>query len=120
MKYIDKFKYTINHKKAFLKVEKQLLGYNTPRGYLHDVDKLFMYIFLSKKQTHKIHRKISRHHVNNRYKSKQDYIEMIIDWECARYTKKDKPLNAYETLCKYYSQLKEEIEPIMKELKLIK
>ena len=30
--------YTWKHKKAFLKVEKKLLGKNTIRGYLHDVD----------------------------------------------------------------------------------
>ena len=27
---------------------------------------------------------------------------MVIDWECARFTKPDKPLNAYETYKKYY------------------
>ena len=44
---------------------------------------------------------------------------MIIDWECARYTKLDKPLNAYETMTKYYPQEKENIMPILKKLKLI-
>ena len=45
---------------------------------------------------------------------------MIIDWECARYTKPDKPLNAYDTLYKYYPQLEEKILPILKELKIDK
>ena len=44
---------------------------------------------------------------------------MIVDWECARYTKPDKPLNAYETLCKYYPQLKSKLIGIMRELGLI-
>lgn len=118
MKYIDKFRYTIRHKKAFLIVEKQLLGHNTLRGYLHDTDKLFMYIFLSKKRTHKIHRRFSKHHVNNRNKTKKDYIHMVIDWECARFTKPDKPLNASETVYNYYPELKEIIFPILKELGL--
>ena len=34
---------------------------------------------------------------------------MIIDWECARYTKPDKPLNAYDTLYKIYPELEEKI-----------
>ncbi|WP_297419760.1 hypothetical protein [Clostridium sp.] len=109
--------YTWEHKKAFLKVEKQLLGKNTLRGYLHDVDKLFMYIFLSKKQTHKIHRNISRHH-DIKAKTREDYIQMIIDWECARYTKPDKPLNAYDTLYKFYPKLENKILPVLKEFKL--
>lgn len=115
---MNKFNYTIKHKIAFLKVEKQLLGKNTLRGYLHDIDKLFLYIFYSKKKTHTIHRNHSRHHVN-KAKTKKDFIEMIIDWECARYTKPDKPLNAVETLNKFYPELKEILLPIMKELKLI-
>lgn len=36
----EHFKYTVKHKKAFIMVEKQLLGKNTLRGYLHDIDKL--------------------------------------------------------------------------------
>jgi len=44
---------------------------------------------------------------------------MIIDWECARYTKVDKPLNAYETLMKYYPEEVDNILPILKKLKLI-
>ena len=41
--------YTWRHKKAFLKVEKELLGKNTIRGYLHDADKLILYPILGKK-----------------------------------------------------------------------
>lgn len=36
---IDRIKYTMKHRKAFRAVEKQLLGHNTIRGYLHDLDK---------------------------------------------------------------------------------
>lgn len=45
-----------------------------------------------------------------------DYREMVIDWECARYTKPDKPLNAYDTLYYLYPQLESKILPILKEL----
>ncbi|HCL4455172.1 hypothetical protein EJM73_08845 [Clostridium botulinum] len=118
MIYFDKFKYTIKHRKAFRKVEKQLLGHNTIRGYLHDFDKLIMFVFLNQKTTHRIHRKISRHH-SIRAKTRQDYIQMVIDWECARLTKPDKPLNAYDTLYKFYPKLENRILPILKEFKLI-
>ena len=41
---IDRIKYTMKHRKAFRAVEKQLLGHNTIRGYLHDLDKVFLYM----------------------------------------------------------------------------
>ena len=51
-------------------------------------------------------------------KTRNDYIDMIIDWECARFTKPDKPLNAYDTLYKFYPEFEEQILPILKEFKL--
>lgn len=109
--------YTYKHKKAFLKIEKQLIGRNTLRGYLHDSEKMFLYLFLSKQTTSKIHRKISRHHL--RAKTKKDRIQQIIDWESARYTKPDKPMTAVETLYKLKPELVDEMLPIMRELQLI-
>jgi len=114
---IKAINYTWQHKKAFLKVEKNLLGHNTIRGYLHDLDKIFLKIFLDSKTVHNLHRKHSRHH-EIKAKTKEDYIQMIIDWECARFTKPDKPLNARETLYKFYPNLKHEIEPLLAALKL--
>ena len=43
---------------------------------------------------------------------------MVIDWEYARYTKLDKPLNARQTLYKLYSQFEDKILPILEELGL--
>lgn len=119
---LTKLKYTLKHKVAFLKIEKKLLGRNTLRGIFHDMDKVFMYIFTNKSplEVQKIHRSKSRHHVNNLSKTKADYIQMVIDWECARYTKPDKPLNAYHSLYKFYPELEGKILPILKELNLIK
>lgn len=112
-KYIE---YTWKHKKAFLYVEKQLLGKNTFRGYLHDADKLILYLFLPKKVCTFIHRKIAGHHLNkNKHHTKNDYIQAMIDWESARLTKKDKPLNARETLDKYHPEFKDEMIPIFDE-----
>lgn len=109
--------YTVRHRRAFLIVEKKLLGHNTIRGYFHDLDKVFLKLFLKKETAQKIHRKYSRHHARNA-STKQDYIQMIIDWECARYTKPDKPLNAKETLFKFYPELAEKVLPILKEFNL--
>lgn len=109
--------YTQNHKIAFLRVEKELLGKNTFSGYLHDIDKLFLYLLFSKKCTHKIHIKFAKHHVKNA-KVRKDYIQMIIDWECARFTKPDKPLNARQTLAKFYPELTDTITPILNEFNL--
>lgn len=115
----EHFKYTLKHKKCFLMVEKQLLGKNSLRGYLHDIDKLFLYLFLrpGSKWVSNFHREYSRHHVV-KAKSRGDFIQMVVDWECARYTKPDKPLNARETLNQIYPELKRKVEPILDELNL--
>ena len=41
---------------------------------------------------------------------------MVLDWESARYTKPDKPLNAYETLTRFYPTMLGEILPILREM----
>lgn len=107
--------YTIRHRKAFRKVEKELFHKVTIRGYLHDLDKVFLYLLLGKERTSEIHRKYSRHHIN-KARTYKDYCEMVVDWECARYTKPDKPLNAYDTLYKFYPQIENKILPILKDL----
>lgn len=99
---IDRIKYTMKHRKAFRAVEKQLLGHNTIRGYLHDLDKVFLYMIMDYKRAHKIHRSHS----------------MVIDWECARLTKPDKQMNARETLDKLYPELKDKVLPVIEELGL--
>lgn len=116
MKNKEKIHYTIDHRKAFRKVEKQLLGKNTIRSFFHDLDKLILYRFLDYKTVHNLHRKYSKHH--DKAKSYNDYVQMVIDWECARYTKPDKPLNARQTLYTFYPQLEDKILPILKELNL--
>lgn len=108
--------YTLKHRKAFLKVEKTLVGHNTIRAYLHDLDKVFLKLFLSADTVSKLHRTYSRHH--KKAHTKQDYIQMVIDWECARYTKPDKPLNARDTLYKFYPELESKIVPILEEFNL--
>ena len=92
----EKICYTKKHREAFRKVEKQLLGHNTFRSLFHDLDKIILLHFLNKERVSTLHRLHSHHH--DKAKTRNDYIQMIIDWECARFTKPDKPLNARDTL----------------------
>ena len=84
----------------------------------HDMDKMFLLLFFEKKKINEFHRKMTSHHTNDIPKTKLDYMEMILDWESARYTKDGKPLNAYDTLYKYYPELEKEILPILKDIGL--
>lgn len=115
---LKKIGYTLKHKIAFLKTEKQLRGKNTLNGYLHDIEKPLLYLFcfwMSIEEIHKFHRTHNRHHVkNNLKKHPNDLLDTVIDWECARFTKKDKPLNAYQTLMKLYPEYKSTYLPIIK------
>lgn len=113
----DRIKYTLAHRKAFRKVEKQLLGHNTVRSLFHDLDKVFLYPFFEYKKVHNFHRNHMHHHIV-KAKTHADFVQMVIDWECARFTKPDKPLNARETLYKFYPEFKNEILPILEELGL--
>ena len=112
-----KIRYSLEHRKAFLDVEKKLLGKNTIRGYLHDVDKIILYHFLPTEFVHTCHQWWSKHH-ERRAKTHDDFVQMVIDWECARFTKPDKPLDAYDTLYKFYPHMDDKILPILKELNI--
>lgn len=110
-------RYTLRHRVAFRVVERELCGKVSLRGYMHDLDKVVLYVIFGKKLASKIHRRYARHHERSA-KTYEDYLEMVIDWECARYTKPDKPLNAYDTLYKYYPHLEEKIIPILEHLNI--
>ena len=54
---LEPIMYTIRHKKAFLITERILFGNNTVHGYLHDLEKVFLYlIFGDVKGVQKWHR----------------------------------------------------------------
>lgn len=111
-------KYTNAHRKAFREVEKQLLGHNTFRSLFHDLDKsLILYRLMKHEDARKIHQYWAKHHERSA-RTHSDYIQMVIDWECSRFTKPDKQLNARETLYKYYPHKEKEILPILEELGL--
>lgn len=96
-------KYTYMHRKAFaycvekfvhepeLKLEMQ------KRAKVHDMDKMVMYLFLEQSEAQKIHTDTQPHHLENKLeRTYEDLVEAVIDYECAPYTKSDKPLNAYD------------------------
>ena len=111
---IDYVKYTLAHRKAFRRVERMIFGKNSLRAYFHDLDKVFLYPILGKDLTTKLHRRFARHHARNA-KNLADYKMMICDWESARYTKPDKPLDAYETLFTLYPHLSDEVLPLLRQ-----
>lgn len=119
MKNKDYIEYTYKHRKIVIYLAKKYFKKNKElleKVKLHDLDKLFMYLFYEKESASDIHRDMISHHQNKLQKTDLDYMEMVLDWESARYTKPDKPLNAYDTLVKYYPEMENEILPILKSI----
>lgn len=114
---VNKMKYTLIHWYFYQKVAFQL-GVWKIKYLFHDIDKIILLLItFNPKLVSKLHRKISSHHPNNIFNN-FDIEAAIIDWECARFTKPDKPLNAEKTLIKYYPQFSDIAMPILKKLKL--
>lgn len=87
----------IRHKIAYLYVQFKYDHNITWRAICHDCDKMLLIIFcwnLSTTYISTYHRIRSRHHI--KANTEKDRYYQIIDYECARYTKKDKPYSAYE------------------------
>lgn len=114
------------HRKEVQRIAKEK-GYSFP---FHDFIKMINVLIFGDKIATKLHRKFSRHHdhpefiwvyVNNSKdghlsrsghnekrwigRNIKNKVEAAIDWESARFTKPDKPLNAYQTWKKYYSDI---------------
>lgn len=123
MKNFEQCKYTYAHKKIIEFMlpkyiqDENVLGVMLDRVKNHDMDKMTAYLFWDVLPCHKIHRDSMPHHAKSIECERvlYDYIEMVFDWESARYSKPDKPLNAYDTLYKYYPTMEEYILPILKE-----
>lgn len=123
MNRLYEFNQTRKHRREVQRIAKSL-GYSFP---MHDFIKMINILIFGDKIATKLHRKFSNHHAHD-YKrtviekelrngsgwvvTKQEThrdipnkVEAAIDWESARFTKTDKPLNAYETWKKYYSDI---------------
>lgn len=105
----------IRHKRAFFRVRasstllRREISYG--RAWLHDLDKLWMILVIGDRRATRIHRRRRGHHL---FRTRVECLEGICDWECARLTKPDKPLTAYETWVKYYHHLP--LEHLLSEL----
>lgn len=117
------------HRKEVQRIAKEK-GLSFP---FHDFIKMINVFIFGDKIATKLHRKFSGHHARMRYiritydeglkiyTKKQPYGRFIknkeeaaIDWESARFTKPDKPLDAYDTWKKYYSDI--DMEETLKKL----
>ncbi len=103
MKNFDWCKYTYKHRIAFSYVarrlikDEELLFKILERGKVHDLDKQLLYLFVSWKDAVEYHITHRSHHLESSgQKTYEDLVEMVIDFECAPYTKPDKPLNCYD------------------------
>lgn len=111
MRNFEYCQYTYRHRRAFEYVVGKLFSkdsylYNKmmERAAAHDIDKLIMYQCTSKAEASKIHKAIAPHHMgNDKPHDYYDKLEAIVDYECAGYTKPDKPLNAWDTIL-YFQQ----------------
>ena len=110
--------YSFKHYLMVMKLEKKYIGYY--KYPFHDLDKIFMYIFLSflgTKMIQKIHTRFAKHHLR-KYKKHMRFDEAILDWESARFTKPDKPMDAWETYQKLYTDFSDDLLPIFEKFNL--
>lgn len=96
------FKEWARHWMSYQRVARRL-GVWKLRFIFHDLEKAILILIVGDRVATKVHRMVSSHHERNN--SIKDVLGAIIDWECARYTKPSKQLNARQTLNKYYSHL---------------
>lgn len=103
MRNFDWLVYTYKHRRAFAHVAKKLIKDEAAkaeilkRARVHDMDKMVMYLFLDQTESQLTHVKNQPHHLEcKKQKNDLDLLETVIDYECAPYTKPDKPLNAYD------------------------
>lgn len=91
------FAYWFAHWRSFQLVA-MLLGVWHPRFLLHDIEKPFlMWIWKDYPRVKQYHRTHARHHLAYTGDKDYDYLAMVIDWECSRYSKADAQMTAYET-----------------------
>lgn len=105
----SKFKYWFAHWSAF-QMTALNLGVWKFKYLFHDMEKPFMlYWFMwvcgmkhedAYKRVQRWHRTHRKHHLE--YKHDKNYEEMMIDWECSRFTKTKSPRTAYEEFMKLY------------------
>lgn len=120
---ITEIKNIQKHRREVQRIAKEK-GYSFP---FHDFVKMINVFIFGDKIATKLHRKFSKHHDHKyfyKYKAPDwlagvyrdipNKVEAAIDWESARFTKPEKPLDAYDTWKKYYSDI--DMEETLKQL----
>lgn len=120
---LKRIKYQLMHLYYVNKVHKEVYGKHNSALFFHDIDKVKYIIFrpsLSKEKIKAIHRNRKPHHITHavmhQSKVKRIHIvEMLCDWESARFSKPDKPLSAREYYNDHYasSDLPEKIKTLI-------
>lgn len=98
------FKYWFAHWCAFQMTALNLKAWKI-KYIFHDIEKPWLRLFFSYKAVQSMHRSYSKHHLEYKYKEKIDWEQLVIDWECSRFTKESAPLTAFEEMerkCRKY------------------
>lgn len=127
---IDKIAYTGRHRLAFEKTMYRLitgkrdvmcgmyLTYNDMerRVMWHDADKVYLLLQgIDPAVASAVHKEHARHHIrDDKDCTKNDFIEAVIDYECAALTKPDKPENAWDTIAKRPGRWQADMQEICK------
>ena len=77
------------------------------RYLFHDIEKPFLRLFLPYEKVQYLHRRIHPHH--GEFFLKYGWLfwdDLVIDWECSRFTKQQSPYDAREVLPKELYKLK--------------
>lgn len=99
------FKYWFAHWCAFQMTALVLRSWKF-KYLFHDWYKPWMKLLgIPYEKIQKFHRSHANHHLE--YDGKKDYIAMMIDWECSRFTKEAAPLNAIQEIVRKGIDLKE-------------
>ena len=72
---------------------------------LHDIEKPWMKLFMDYKKVQRWHNTHHKHHLIHYFLTgKADWEQMIIDWECGRFTKQQCPRDSVEEYLRIFSQ----------------
>lgn len=124
---LDYLCYTYMHRKAFEFVVRKLFTGKSELNIMlleakeHDLDKSLLYTMISKQAASEYHRSTCNHHMENELpKSDFDILAAVVDYECAGYTKPDKPRNAYDTVMEFKPTNSDRLIAKMEELGIAK
>lgn len=95
------------------------LGCWKPRFLFHDWEKPWLLLFLRDyKKVQRIHRKYAKHHHVGKDFDKVDWLGVVVDWECSRFTKPQAQRNARNTMNELHLETRLHVLPILNKLGL--